>query len=128
MVSQKLIDGPLSLAEVEALLLTARGHDKLNHPDVRAAVWDKSQGYCWYCGTLTNPWRSFCVEHVLPLARGGSNTLDNLVPCCRMCNEHKFIKTVEEFRQYIEMHWDVAPYVFWFEKQGFAAPSKGGAA
>lgn len=41
---------------------------------------------CAYCDVrLERPSR----EHVIPLCRGGSNNIDNLVPACRSCNGRK---------------------------------------
>lgn len=49
---------------------------------------------CYYCGkqglTLTR-------DHVQPLARGGSDDIDNIVPACRSCNSSKARLTVDEF-------------------------------
>lgn len=38
------------------------------------------------------------IDHVVPLARGGSNDIDNLVTCCWRCNHRKGIRTGDEFR------------------------------
>jgi len=38
------------------------------------------------------------VDHVIPVARGGSNWPANLVPACNSCNSKKHAKLVEEFR------------------------------
>lgn len=38
------------------------------------------------------------VDHVIPVARGGSNWPANLVPACNSCNSKKHAKSVEEFR------------------------------
>jgi hypothetical protein len=48
-----------------------------------------TDGRCFYCGLRTNPFATFCVDHVYPVARGGSNDIANLVPCCRRCNASK---------------------------------------
>ena len=32
------------------------------------------------------------VEHLIPEAKGGITTLDNLALCCRSCNLHKYVK------------------------------------
>jgi 5-methylcytosine-specific restriction protein A len=40
---------------------------------------------CSYCGT-PGPSQT---DHVVPLTRGGSSTLDNLVPACQACNLKK---------------------------------------
>jgi 5-methylcytosine-specific restriction endonuclease McrA len=41
-------------------------------------------GPCAYCGGVADGW-----DHVVPLARGGSHTVDNLAPCCQPCNLRK---------------------------------------
>jgi hypothetical protein len=33
------------------------------------------------------------VDHIIPEAKGGATTLDNLALCCRACNLHKYVKT-----------------------------------
>lgn len=53
---------------------------------VKAEVWAKTDGCCWYCGKQTNPFRDFTVDHVHPVSLGGSDDVDNLVPACRSCN------------------------------------------
>lgn len=40
------------------------------------------------------------LEHLLPLSRGGSHTLDNVVMLCWSCNSRKNNKTVEEYYNY----------------------------
>lgn len=67
--------------------------------EVRAEVWDKTGGQCWYCGMQTNPFRDFCVDHLVALVNGGSNDLRNLVPCCRACNAEKGTLSLNEFRE-----------------------------
>ena len=37
------------------------------------------------------------LDHLTPLALGGSTCLDNLVLCCRLCNSVKGHATLEEF-------------------------------
>lgn len=36
-----------------------------------------------------------------PLKRGGSDTMDNILPACRSCNHYKATLTVEEYRKYL---------------------------
>lgn len=42
--------------------------------------------------------RALHWDHVIPLARGGAHSKDNLVPACRSCNESKHTRLVEEWR------------------------------
>lgn len=41
------------------------------------------------------------VDHIVPLRKGGSDTMDNMRPACRSCNHYKHTLTVEQFRQEI---------------------------
>jgi len=55
---------------------------------------------CWYCGSeLIN---EICIDHIIPKSRGGSNDRSNLRACCRPCNTKKGVRSVEEFRVYLE--------------------------
>jgi 5-methylcytosine-specific restriction endonuclease McrA len=52
-----------------------------------------SESTCAYC--LNAP--GSCLDHVLPLSRGGSNAPTNLVVACRSCNSRKHNRTPLEF-------------------------------
>ena len=49
---------------------------------------------CAYCGEA-GPLEA---DHRVPLARGGTNFIDNILPACRSCNGRKHKMTEEEFR------------------------------
>ncbi len=49
------------------------------------------QPCCAYC---TRP--ASTVDHVVPRSRGGGNTWENLVACCRDCNNRKGDRTLSE--------------------------------
>lgn len=51
------------------------------------------RGPCAYCGGAQDTW-----DHVVPMSRGGSNDISNLVPCCTSCNRAKARRTPEEWR------------------------------
>jgi hypothetical protein len=36
-------------------------------------------------------------DHVIPMSRGGENTIRNVRPCHRTCNEHKARRTYDEY-------------------------------
>jgi hypothetical protein len=56
---------------------------------------------CHYCGIgLTHSLTEF--DHQIPFERGGSNTIDNIVRCCKHCNGTKFTKTPTEFLEFQE--------------------------
>jgi|DEB0MinimDraft_3_1074331.scaffolds.fasta_scaffold00146_21 5-methylcytosine-specific restriction endonuclease McrA len=51
---------------------------------------------CHWCGVDCSA--DFHVDHVIPLSKGGSHTLDNLVISCPTCNLRKGAKDPEQFK------------------------------
>lgn len=51
-------------------------------------------GRCAYCGSD----ELIEIDHRVPLARGGSNLIENILPACRRCNRRKHLMTEDEFR------------------------------
>ncbi|MCP3890632.1 MAG: HNH endonuclease [Desulfobulbaceae bacterium] len=45
-------------------------------------------GLCYYCQKKVT-FKQITMDHLVPLARGGRSTKDNLVPCCKECNNLK---------------------------------------
>lgn len=62
---------------------------------LRAAVFERDDFTCTYCGERGG--RLQC-DHVVPIARGGSNEPQNLTTACADCNRSKWAKSVEEWR------------------------------
>lgn len=48
---------------------------------------------CMYCGED----KKLTVDHKIPLVRGGTDDILNIVPACRSCNSKKNKKTAHEF-------------------------------
>ena len=63
-----------------------------------AADWlflvERHDGRCAYCGAA-GPLEA---DHRIPLSRGGSNAIANILPACRVCNARKHRLTEAEFR------------------------------
>lgn len=61
---------------------------------LRRRVRRRAHGRCEYCkhpdSYASGP---FACEHVLPRARGGGDTLEELAWSCAACNSHKYDKT-----------------------------------
>ena len=55
---------------------------------LRQAIHLREGGVCFYCLRRT-PSRAHCLDHVVPLVEGGSNSYRNLVSCCMGCNSEK---------------------------------------
>ena len=108
----------------------------------REIVWQKSDGYCWYCGD-TLPEKGWHADHFEPIYRQGgelwkpeNDVIENIVPACAPCNLFKSVFSVEEFRREIKLQVirarktsvnfrtaerfgmikeDIKPVVFWYE-------------
>jgi 5-methylcytosine-specific restriction endonuclease McrA len=61
--------------------------------ELRQQVVERAQGSCEYCRSqvryATQP---FSVEQIIPRAKGGATTLENLALACQGCNNHKYDK------------------------------------
>jgi hypothetical protein len=62
----------------------------------RLQVRNRDNATCNYCG---EPAPDGCADHIIPLSKGGTDNLDNLVWSCRVCNEAKGNKTLEEWQK-----------------------------
>jgi 5-methylcytosine-specific restriction endonuclease McrA len=50
---------------------------------------------CFYCGSLDK----ITLDHVVPISRGGSHGIGNLVPACSFCNGSKHNKFLIEWKK-----------------------------
>ena len=57
----------------------------------------KQDGKCYWCSKIVD--KTFDVDHVIPVTRGGSNDPVNLVISCRTCNRSRNNKLPEEWKQ-----------------------------
>ncbi len=72
--------------------------------DLRKTNWWKtklSRGLCHYCGQET-PASKLTMDHVLPLARGGTSSKSNLVASCKDCNTKKKTMLPQEWDEYMD--------------------------
>lgn len=77
-------------------------------------------GRCHYCGRT---WGTrLHKDHMMPISRGGSDSIDNLAPACSACNLSKGAMTAAEFRDWATLvgffdqprrpeQWDAAAYM-----------------
>ena len=59
---------------------------------LRSYLFKKYNGKCVYCGAKAEE-----IDHVIPRANGGTNSVHNLVASCKACNQTKSNKTLKEF-------------------------------
>lgn len=72
--------------------------------DLRKTRWWQQKtapGICHYCGNQV-AFKDLTMDHLVPLARGGRSTKDNLVPCCKTCNNRKKSMLPLEWEEYVE--------------------------
>jgi 5-methylcytosine-specific restriction endonuclease McrA len=62
----------------------------------RGLIIARDNSTCYLCGRRVAK-KSLQIDHVYPLARGGSHTYDNLRVACAACNGRKNTLTLEEF-------------------------------
>lgn len=70
---------------------SARGYDWTYQQNRRAVL--ATGEPCAWCGRPATT-----ADHVVPLAKGGTSALDNLIPCCRWCNSSRGSKATPNRR------------------------------
>jgi 5-methylcytosine-specific restriction endonuclease McrA len=82
-----------------ARLISAEGNFSIEEFDKLR----EEAGYeCVYCGRSEGEIGKLVADHAIPLSRGGSNFIDNIVPICLSCNSSKGDKTIEEYLEWLE--------------------------
>lgn len=68
------------------------------HIDINSA--NERQGFvCVFCPSSTK--EGYHVDHIIPIARGGTNWPDNIQILCASCNLRKGAKTNEEYAEWL---------------------------
>lgn len=96
---------PAATPEPDAVALRKRERDRARQKLYRATDWlqlrervfARDDFRCVYCGVDLIKSEPHC-DHVVPLARGGTNDIDNLATACGPCNLAKGDRTLEQWR------------------------------
>lgn len=84
-----------------SLTLAAEKRKNLSSPQRRRLykqVYKKYKNECYICGVkLENHFKT--IDHVQPLALWGTNSVENLRPCCKKCNSKKGSYTLHQFQE-----------------------------
>ena len=64
----------------------------LYQKELKSFIFNRSNGKCVYCGAKATE-----VDHVIPRAKGGTNSTYNLVASCKACNQMKSNLTLKAF-------------------------------
>ncbi len=59
------------------------------------------RGRCQYCGASVPP-KELTMDHIVPLAMGGSSSKGNIAACCKACNTRKKTMMPIEWQHYLE--------------------------
>ncbi|NLZ60054.1 MAG: HNH endonuclease [Lentisphaerae bacterium] len=71
---------------------------------LRASQWWKNlrgQGLCYYCQKRLPP-KELCMDHLVPVIRGGKSRKGNIVACCKDCNNKKSHLLPVEWQEYLQ--------------------------
>ena len=86
--------------EENLLARQVRKFSDANRKALRAELMDAQDGKCAYCKCdLTTPNARPQLDHVQPLAKGGTDSRENLALACGPCNNSKHTKTPKEWRR-----------------------------
>jgi len=47
-----------------------------------------NKGICHYCSQKTDR-KELTMDHIVPIARGGTSSKGNIIPACKKCNQMK---------------------------------------
>ena len=82
-------------AEKAAARHYSRARSYGSDTDYTAAEWETLRRWfgdrCLACSAADD----LVIDHVVPLSRGGNNSIVNLQILCRSCNSHKYAHTVD---------------------------------
>ncbi|TRU50774.1 MAG: HNH endonuclease [Microcystis aeruginosa Ma_QC_Ch_20071001_S25] len=69
--------------------------------EVRKYVYQRDNYQCQSCGK-PEKLAQLSIDHIIPLALGGSNDISNLQTLCLSCNRHKKDDLDPRFRRYFQ--------------------------
>ena len=71
--------------------------------ELRRSRWWRTKlahGRCHWCGGTFQP-EELTMDHIIPLARGGKASRNNVVPACKECNSKKKYLLPMEWEEYL---------------------------
>jgi 5-methylcytosine-specific restriction endonuclease McrA len=72
--------------------------------ETRVVLWNRNRGICLLCNKPISDFASAHVDHMTPVAKGGTNNLDNLCLAHVQCNKEKHNKTLSEHWEWRRIH------------------------
>lgn len=68
-------------------------------PEVRKYVFERDNYQCQSCQKVDLTAKNLQVDHIIPLAQGGTNDMSNFQTLCAKCNREKSAKLDPRFRR-----------------------------
>lgn len=96
--SNQKVSSPSVTVEVPSVMRLHQHHTTRRRGIVRFSrvhVMTRDNWRCQYCG-VEGILRTMTYDHVIPRSRGGRTSWDNVVCCCKPCNQFKGDRTPEE--------------------------------
>lgn len=90
---------------VDLELLPSEDNVRKVSNSLRFEVFQRDEHTCQYCGRKA-PEVELQADHLVPVARGGTDDFENLVTSCRECNSGKSAKLIKHFTKgYTKEEW-----------------------
>lgn len=94
-------------------------YDKRDERIFKRQVWERDNYTCQYCGEIMHPKHELLtVDHVIPKHLGGSILPDNMVCCCKPCNQQKGHRTFEQYL--FHLYLALSFMILLWNKRGFS--------
>lgn len=77
--------------------------EKAKAREIRQSQWWKNlraKGQCYYCQKNFPP-KELTMDHIVPIVRGGKSSKNNIVACCKACNNQKKYLLPVEWEAYM---------------------------
>lgn len=79
--------------------VNAKKKNKVFNAPTKRNIFIRDDYTCQYCGKKVSL-TTGTLDHVMPLSRGGPNTITNIVCACKECNNNKADMTAPEFEKW----------------------------
>ena len=83
----------------EELRVTSNRYYKTTIP---ALLYKEQEGNCALCGEHQRNPKNMALDHIVPRAKGGPSTIENLQIACQACNEEKGTRDNDEFLKHLK--------------------------